>query len=130
MRKRVVFLLTALFFGISFVLSQELPDGIIGAFKKGNAQELNRYFCDKVDVIINDNPVNMEREKAYEKMAAFFSTNKVSGFNVNHKGNRGESSFVIGTLMTSTGSYRVNCFLKKDKGKYYIHQIRIDKVNE
>ena len=56
--------------------------------------------------------------------------NKVSGFNVNHQGKRDESSFVIGTLATTNGNFRVNCFLKKVQNQYLIHQIRIDKINE
>ena len=56
--------------------------------------------------------------------------NKVSGFNVNHQGKRDESSFVIGTLATTNGNFRVNCFLKKVENQYLIHQIRIDKINE
>ena len=60
----------------------------------------------------------------------FFTKNKVSGFNVNHQGKRDESSFVIGTLATTNGNFRVNCFLKKVQNQYLIHQIRIDKINE
>lgn len=130
MRKRVVFLLTSLFFSISSLLAQDVPDEIIGAFKKGNSQDLNRYLCDKVDVIIDNNSTTLDKAKTAEKMAAFFGANKVSGFSVNHKGKRDESSFVIGTLTTSNGNYRVNCFIKKNKDNYIIHQIRIDKINE
>ena len=63
-------------------------------------------------------------------MQEFFTENKVSGFNVNHQGKRDESSFVIGTLATTNGNFRVNCFLKKVQNQYLIHQIRIDKINE
>lgn len=87
MRKRVVFLLTSLFFSISSLLAQDVPDEIIGAFKKGNSQDLNRYLCDKVDVIIDNNSTTLDKAKTAEKMAAFFGANKVSGFSVNHKVN-------------------------------------------
>ena len=60
----------------------------------------------------------------------YSSENKVSGFNVNHQGKRDESSFIIGTLATTRGNFRVNCFLKKVENQYLIHQIRIDKINE
>ena len=114
MRKRVVFLLTSRIFSISSLLAQVVPDEIIGAFKKGNSH----------------NPSTLDKAKTAEKMAASFGANKVSGFSVNHKGKRDESSFVIGTLTTSNGNYRVNCFIKKNKDNYIIHQIRIDKINE
>ena len=60
----------------------------------------------------------------------FFAENKVSSFNVNHEGKRDESSFIIGTLGTANGNFRVNCFFRKVQNKYVIHQIRIDKTNE
>ena len=63
-------------------------------------------------------------------MAAFFSNHKVGSFNVNHQGKRDESGFVIGTLMTANGNFRVNCFFRKVQNKYVIHQIRIDKTDE
>ena len=70
------------------------------------------------------------KQKATAMMQDFFTENKVSGFNVNHQGKRDESSFIIGTLATTRGNFRVNCFLKKVENQYLIHQIRIDKINE
>ena len=63
-------------------------------------------------------------------LATFFNSNKVSGFNVNHEGKREESSFIIGTLTTANGNFRVNCFFRRVQNKYFINQIRIDKTNE
>ena len=49
MKKRVIFLLTGLFIWTSVLLAQNVPEGVIGAFKEGNSQELNKYLGDKVD---------------------------------------------------------------------------------
>ena len=72
---------------------------------------------------------SVDKQKATAAMQEFFTENKVSGFNVNHQEN-GRSSFVIGTMATTNGNFRVNCFLKKVQNQYLIHQIRIDKINE
>lgn len=48
MKKRVIFLLTGLFIWTSVLLAQNVPEGVIGAFKEGNSQELNKYLGDKV----------------------------------------------------------------------------------
>ena len=106
MKKRVLVGMTALLLSLSLLMAQEIPAGVITAFKRGSSQELSKY------------------------MGEFFTKNKVSGFNVNHQGKRDESSFVIGTLATTNGNFRVNCFLKKVQNQYLIHQIRIDKINE
>ncbi|WP_291529441.1 DUF4783 domain-containing protein [Bacteroides sp. UBA939] len=130
MKKRVVLFLTCLFIWMSSLFAQDVPVGVIVAFKKGNSQELNRYLGDKVDLIIQNRTTNADKPTAEGAMADFFANNKVSGFNVNHEGKRDESSFVIGTLATTNGNFRVNCFFRKVQNRYIIHQIRIDKTNE
>ena len=130
MKKRVVLLLTCLFLWVSSIFAQDVPVGVVVAFKKGNSQELNRYLGDKVDLIIHNRTTNADKRTAEGTMAAFFSNHKVGSFNVNHQGKRDESGFVIGILMTANGNFRVNCFFRKVQNKYVIHQIRIDKTNE
>ena len=130
MKKRVVLLLTCLFLWVSTIFAQDVPVGVVVAFKKGNSQELNRYLGDKVDLIIHNRTTNADKQTAEGTMANFFAENKVSSFNVNHEGKRDESSFIIGTLGTANGNFRVNCFFRKVQNKYVIHQIRIDKTNE
>lgn len=130
MKKRVIFLLTGLFIWFSSLMAQDVPEGVIGAFKEGSAQELNKYLGDKVDLIILNKSTRTDKQMAEETMAAFFSNHKVSGFSVNHQGKREESGFVIGTLTTANGNFRVNCFFRKVQNNYVIHQIRIDNTNE
>ena len=98
--------------------------------QEGNSQELNKYLGDKVDLIIQNKSTHADKRTAEGTMAAFFSNHKVGSFNVNHQGKRDESGFVIGTLMTANGNFRVNCFFRKVQSKYVIHQIRIDKTDE
>ena len=130
MKKRVVLLFASLVLGISSLWAQDTPVGVIVAFKKGNSQELNRYLADKVDLIIQNRPTNADKQTAERTMSSFFADNKVSCFDVNHQGKRDESSFIIGTLGTKNGNFRVNCFFRKVQNKYVIHQIRIDKTDE
>ena len=111
-------------------MAQDVPEGVVAAFKKGDSRNLNGYLSDKVELILENRPINVDRGTAEEKMAAFFSGNQVSGFTVNHQGKRDESGFIIGTLATANGNFRVNCFFRKTASKYVIHQIRIDKTNE
>ncbi|MCI1647379.1 MAG: DUF4783 domain-containing protein [Bacteroides sp.] len=130
MKKRIVLVLINLFFWISSLFAQDVPEGVIVAFKEGNSQELGQYLGNKVDLIIQSQPIAADKQKAEKEIAAFFADNKVCGFDVNHEGKRDESSFIIGTLSTQNGTFRVNCFFRKVRDKYTIHQIRIDKTNE
>ena len=130
MNKRVVILCACLFIWTVSVMAQDVPEGVVAAFKKGDSRNLNGYLSDKVELILENRPINVDRGTAEGKMAAFFSGNQVSGFTVNHQGKRDESGFIIGTLATANGNFRVNCFFRKAVSKYVIHQIRIDKTNE
>ena len=116
MKKRVLLWIAGLMFSVSTLLAQDVPVGVVLAFK--------------VDLIIQNRSTNTDKQAAESTMNTFFADNKVSGFNVNHQGKRDESSFVIGTLTTANGNFRVNCFFKRVQNKYLIHQIRIDKTNE
>ena len=130
MKKRVLLWIAGLLFSASTLLAQDVPVGVVLAFKKGSSQELNKFLGDKVDLIIQNRSTNADKQAAESTMNTFFTENKVSTFNVNHQGKRDESSFVSGTLTTANGKFRVNCFFKRVQNKYLIHQIRIDKINE
>ena len=130
MNKRVVILWLCLFVRAVSLVAQDVPAGVVTAFKKGDSQELNGHLSDKVELILENRPINVDRRTAEGKMAAFFSGNQVSGFTVNHQGKRNESGFIVGTLATANGNFRVNCFFRKVADKYVIHQIRKDKTNE
>jgi hypothetical protein len=116
---------------VTVVVAQNVPAGVLMAFKRGSSVELGKYLGDNVELIILNRTSNSDKSVAEATMNIFFAQNQVSNFNVNHQGRKGESGFVIGTLSTSTGNYRINCFLKKNQDDYYlIHHIRIDKTNE
>lgn len=130
MGKRILLGTIGMLFFVSVLLAQDVPGGVAAALKKGSSQELGSYLGDKVNLIIQNRSTDANRQTTVSTMNTFFADNKVSGFEVNHQGKRDDSGFVIGTLTTTNGNFRVNCFLKKIQNKYLIHQIRIDKINE
>jgi len=130
MKKLILFMLSAVVFCTAFAQLQDSV-GLTSAFKKGSAQDLLPFLSNQVVLIIQNNPQSFKKSEAQKAMADFFSANKVTGFLVNHQGNRNESGFIIGTLSTSNGSFRINCFFKKNgDSTVLIHQIRIVKTNE
>lgn len=131
MKKQILLMLSAMMFCTVFAQVQDITSGLETAFRKGSAQDLLQFLGNQVVMIIRNNPQSVNKTEAQQKMADFFSANKVTGFSVNHQGNRNESGFIIGTLNTVNGPFRVNCFFKKSgNNPALIHQIRIDKTNE
>ncbi len=130
MRKCVIIGWVFTFFTVASLYAQEIPAEVTAAFKKGNASGLTPFLSDKTDLIIQIRSTKHNRQTAEGALATFFSEHKVTGYTLNHQGKRDESSFVIGTLSTIQGSFRVTCFFKRVENSFLIHQIRIDKSNE
>lgn len=130
MKKRVLIFLSVALVWCASLFAQDVPVGVLVAFKKGSSEGLNQYWGNKVDLMIEDRAVASDKASANAAMTTFFSSHKVNRFDVNHEGRKGESSFIIGTLETASGSFRVNCFFRRVQNKYVIHQIRIDKQND
>ncbi|MEI7504319.1 MAG: DUF4783 domain-containing protein, partial [Paludibacter sp.] len=56
----------------------------------------------------------------------FFRKKRVNGFAMLHKRNKDAASFVIGTLKTASGTYRVYVLTRKNE----IQQLRIEPSND
>ena len=130
MKKRVVFLCICTLLCRMMLCAQHAPEGLIAAFQKGDAAALGSYLGHNVELVVDKKHSQAEKQVAGKQLTAFFTANKVSRFQIIHQGRRDESGFIIGTLVTSNGNFRVNCFFKKSENQYVIHQIRIDKSNE
>ena len=130
MKKRVLLFLSLLFVWGASLLAQDVPEGVVTAFKKGSSQELRCFLGDKVDFLFNSRIVSSERDATLNRLSDFFTEHKVNNFSVHHQGKRNESSFFIGTLTTTHGNLRVNCFFKMVQNRYIVHQIRLDKTND
>lgn len=88
MNKRVVILWLCFFVWTVSLMAQDVPAGVVAAFKKGNSQELNGYLSDKVELILESRSINVDNQAAEKKMASFFSGNRVSGFTSVHSSSR------------------------------------------
>ena len=88
MKKRVLVGMATLLLSLSLLMAQEIPAGVITAFKRGSSQELSKYMGDKVNLVLQGRSTSVDKQKATAMMQEFFTENKVSGFNVNHQGDR------------------------------------------
>lgn len=108
------------------VPSDSFIDSITVIFKTGNSDELGKHLNSTVELeLLNEDNI-YSKAQAELMMKDFFTRNKPSSFKVNHQGNKGNTSFAIGTLVTSAGSFRVSVFMKNENSKQLIHQIRVE----
>jgi hypothetical protein len=76
-------------------------------------------------VIDNDNVYS--KAQAKQIVSNFFSNFTPESFSIIHQGGKEGAKYVIGNLITNNGNFRVYFLLKKNEGKEYIHQLRIEK---
>lgn len=109
------------------VQTQDTLAAVTKAIQKGSSSELGTYFNPTVEIEI------LEEDNIYSKAQAelllkdFFNRNKPTSFKINHQGTKGATSFAIGNLVSSTGSFRVSIFMKTENDKMLIHQFRIER---
>lgn len=129
MKKIKLFLLSfSLFFAVPMVISQtaEVPSEIISALNEGAAGQLSGYLNANVELVIGNQNDVFSKQQATGIIADFFRKNHVNSFQLLHKGNKDAASFVIGTLKTSSGSYRLYVLTRKNE----IQQLRIEPTND
>lgn len=109
--------------------SKEPIQNITEAFNKGSASMVAKHFSSTIEMMILDDENILSKSQAEILLKDFFNKHKPTSFKINHQGSRGNTSFAIGTLTTSSGNFRVSVFLKKDSANHLIHQLRVE-VNE
>lgn len=110
--------------------STEVPSEIISALNSGDAAKLSGYLNSNVELVIGSKNDVFSKQQASGIIADFFRTNRVSSFQVLHKGNKEAASFAIGELKTSGGIYRVYVLTRKSGSQPVIQQLRIEPSND
>ncbi|NEN24100.1 DUF4783 domain-containing protein [Cryomorpha ignava] len=119
----VVFSLVTLF---SYSQVSE-KQGITKAIQEGNAKALGGYFTKTVDLTVKDVEDVYSKEQAEVILTRFFDENKTKTYTVKHEGkSKLDDYYYIGDLVTSTGTYRLTFFLKKDGEVFRVKQLRIE----
>jgi hypothetical protein len=111
---------------IASAQNTEVPSNILTALDEGNATALSAYLNANVELVIGNQNDVFSKQQATGIIADFFRKNKVSSFELLHKGNKDAASFAIGNLKTSTGKYRVYVLTRKNE----IQQLRIETSND
>jgi hypothetical protein len=121
------------FFLLSFDVEQQLtvPEEIYSAIKVGNSKVLAKYFNANVELVILDKEGVYSKTQAELILRDFFSKNIPSNLVKRHEGKSGKeaSKYVICTLTTAKGQYRVYFVMKSNNGEFTIHQFRIENDN-
>ena len=128
MKKFLLFSSVALMIVVSAFKPLGGLDEVIGALRSGNAQELSKYVDDKIEISLPDKSDSYSKSQAIMVLKDFFNNNGVTGFELQFKGENGESKFCIGKLQTKSGSYRTTVFMKTKEGRQLVKEIRFQSL--
>lgn len=112
---------------VSQVQSVGIPNEVISALNSGDAETLSKHLNDNVELVVGTKNNVYSKRQAQGILEDFFKKNHPARFKVLHSGNKKATSFLIGTLETSSGNYRVYLLTRKSNNKPVIQQIRIEK---
>jgi len=125
---KLILLFTCIFCAIPMMEAQtvEVPSEIITALNTGDAGQLSNYLNSNVELFIENKNDVFSKSQSTQIIADFFRKNRISSFQLLHKGNKDAASFVIGTLKTTSGNFRVYILTRKNE----IQQLRIEPSND
>lgn len=96
------------------------------AIQTGNTQSLSEHIAGSLELFILGEESNCTRQEAVQSLGHFFSQYKPNNFIVLHEGGKYAYRYIIGTLKTENGNFRVYYLLKEDNQLPLIQQLRID----
>ncbi len=116
---------------LSFSFTTDMVDDIATAIRSSNPKNISKYFIENIDLKV------MEQEDVYSKQQAemilkdFFSKHPVKTFTIAHRSTpKNGSQYIIGTLDTDKGKFRVYFLNKTTGSETLIQQFRIETENE
>ncbi len=101
-------------------------NGIVNAFKNGNASALVSAVDQEVDMAIPGTAKVCNGNESVSLLSAFFSSNKPTGFTVLHHADKKDNGFFVGKLSSGSTEYRVNITYRTEGDKAIIQSIRIE----
>ncbi len=111
---------------VTVLVSFTQKDDIVAALKTGNVEKMAKYFDGMIDVSLPGKSNSFSKGQAELVIKDFFSLNKVKSFELQHSGSNPSSNFIIGTLVTSGGTYRTTVYMRTKGDKNLIQGIEFE----
>jgi Domain of unknown function (DUF4783) len=101
-------------------------DDIIAALKEGNSGKMAQYFDNTVEVTMPNKSDSYSKGQAEMIIKDFFSSKGIKNFTVIHRGEKGDSQYCIGNLITRNGSFRTTIYLKQKGDRIVVQEISFE----
>ncbi len=120
--------LPAIFFGSVPPQEADQMTKISQALNAGDASKLAVYFNAAIDLTIPGNDGSYSKKQTEQIVKAFFATQAVQSFKMDHKGTSNDGSqYMIGSLKTLSGKvFRVYILIKNGTTDGLIQQLQFE----
>ena len=115
----------------SFAFTLDVIDDIASAVRSGNPKNISKYFIENIDLKVIDKEDVYSKPQSEMILKDFFGKHPVKSYTVAHKSDpKGGSQYVIGTLETDNGKFRIYFLIKTSGSNTLIQQFRIETENK
>ena len=129
MKTKAILLLIISISSLAFM--PDIIDGISTAIRSGNPKNISKYFIENIDLKVIAQEDVYSKQQAEMILKDFFTKHAVKSYTVAHKSEpKGGSQYVIGTLETENGKFRIYFLIKTTGSETLIQQFRIETENE
>ncbi|MDP1747449.1 MAG: DUF4783 domain-containing protein [Bacteroidota bacterium] len=129
MKTKAIILLIVSISSLAFM--PDIIDGISTAIRSGNPKNISKYFIENIDLKVIAQEDVYSKQQAEMILKDFFTKHPVKSYTVAHKSEpKAGSQYVIGTLETENGKFRIYFLIKTTGSETLIQQFRIETENE
>lgn len=96
-------------------------------FRTGNAKMVANYFSSNIDISVLNKENFYSKSQGEQVLKIFFMDHKPITFAFDHEGKSNNMKYYIGTLKTTTESFRVTVNIKTVSGTEQISHLTIEK---
>jgi hypothetical protein len=129
MKTKAIILLIISISSLAFM--PDIIDGISTAIRSGNPKNISKYFIENIDLKVIAQEDVYSKQQAEMILKDFFTKHPVKSYTVAHKSEpKAGSQYVIGTLETENGKFRIYFLIKTTGSETLIQQFRIETENE
>lgn len=112
----------------TFQTAEQTFNLISEALQKGDAAKLSLFFDDQLEVYTGETPRIYSNVQAKYVMQEFFQKNPPRSFMLLHRGRSDNILYGIGSYVSYQGRWDVSFFLRFEKTRYVIEQLRFELV--
>ncbi|MEL6589387.1 MAG: DUF4783 domain-containing protein [Bacteroidota bacterium] len=113
--------------GVGRVQAQnDVVNAVVTSLTAGSGEAMANYFGDRVEITLFNQTHIYSSTQAKYAITQFFSDYPAKDFALLNKGNTGETSYILGTLLTEKGNFKVKVHVRVSGDSGRIEQIRFD----